>query len=281
MQTTDFYSSATGTLQVKGGRDKNAPKGVSLSIDDLSYIKQGSRANEGSAGTTDYNDLTNKPLINNVELKGNKSLNDLGIQPKIDSSHKVSADNIDDTGTTNKFATTAQLAQIQTNENNILYNSNTGVKNVLKNDITTVTLGGVTGTTNSDGSITLSSSGTVSNTFVLDTLSTLPVNNYNGISKNTAYKLKGTGSDKVGVQVGDLDTEEGTFNLIATASTTDVTYMLSRNYVRYRILIYSGADFTAPVTIYPLSTLATHDTNYVPYAPSNAELYAMIKALQS
>ena len=32
-------------------------------------------------GTSDYTDLTNKPKINNVELNGNKSLNDLGIQP--------------------------------------------------------------------------------------------------------------------------------------------------------------------------------------------------------
>ena len=35
----------------------------------------------GSGGTSDYTDLTNKPSINNVTLSGNKSLNDLGIQP--------------------------------------------------------------------------------------------------------------------------------------------------------------------------------------------------------
>ena len=35
----------------------------------------------GSGGTSNYNALTNKPKINNVELNGNKSLNDLGIQP--------------------------------------------------------------------------------------------------------------------------------------------------------------------------------------------------------
>ena len=34
-----------------------------------------------SGGTSDYTDLTNKPSINNVTLSGNKSLNDLGIQP--------------------------------------------------------------------------------------------------------------------------------------------------------------------------------------------------------
>lgn len=31
-------------------------------------------------GSTDYNDLTNKPKINTVELKGDKSFEDLGLQ---------------------------------------------------------------------------------------------------------------------------------------------------------------------------------------------------------
>ena len=35
----------------------------------------------GGGGTSDYTDLTNKPSINNVTLSGNKTLNDLGIQP--------------------------------------------------------------------------------------------------------------------------------------------------------------------------------------------------------
>lgn len=34
----------------------------------------------GSGGTSDYNQLTNKPQINSVELSGNKTLADLGIQ---------------------------------------------------------------------------------------------------------------------------------------------------------------------------------------------------------
>lgn len=38
----------------------------------------------GESGTTDYNDLENKPKINNVELNGNKSLQDLGVQPRGD-----------------------------------------------------------------------------------------------------------------------------------------------------------------------------------------------------
>lgn len=36
----------------------------------------------GGGGTTDYNDLSNKPKINNVELKGNKTLESLGIASK-------------------------------------------------------------------------------------------------------------------------------------------------------------------------------------------------------
>lgn len=35
----------------------------------------------GGGGSTNYNDLSNKPSINNVTLQGNKSLSDLGIQP--------------------------------------------------------------------------------------------------------------------------------------------------------------------------------------------------------
>ena len=36
---------------------------------------------QGGGGTTDYDDLEHKPQINSVELSGNKSLDDLGIQP--------------------------------------------------------------------------------------------------------------------------------------------------------------------------------------------------------
>ena len=36
---------------------------------------------EGGGGTDDYNSLTNQPKINNVTLRGNKTLEDLGINP--------------------------------------------------------------------------------------------------------------------------------------------------------------------------------------------------------
>lgn len=49
----------------------------------LSITEDGTlSANGGSAGTTDYTQLENKPQINSVELTGNKTLDDLGIQAK-------------------------------------------------------------------------------------------------------------------------------------------------------------------------------------------------------
>lgn len=45
--------------------------------------------NQPSGGTTDYDDLTDKPQINSVTLSGNKSLSDLGIAAANDLSGKI------------------------------------------------------------------------------------------------------------------------------------------------------------------------------------------------
>ena len=50
-------------------------------INNQSLIGTGNIDIEGGSGTSDYSDLENKPSINNVTLSGNKSLNDLGVQP--------------------------------------------------------------------------------------------------------------------------------------------------------------------------------------------------------
>lgn len=50
-------------------------------INSQSLLGEGNIEISGSGGTTDYTQLTNKPQINSVELSGNKSLSDLGIQP--------------------------------------------------------------------------------------------------------------------------------------------------------------------------------------------------------
>lgn len=76
-------------------------------------------------GTSDYSDLDNKPQINNVELDGNKSLSDLGIQGEVDSSHKLSADLIDDTSSTNKFNIQADWGQTTSSAGDYIKNKPT------------------------------------------------------------------------------------------------------------------------------------------------------------
>lgn len=57
-------------------QDKLTP-GDNINIDENGVIS-------ASSGVSDYDEILHKPQINNVELIGNKSLNDLGIQAKID-----------------------------------------------------------------------------------------------------------------------------------------------------------------------------------------------------
>lgn len=47
----------------------------------LLELKETIEAGGGGGGTTNYNSLTNLPQINGVTLKGDKSFDDLGMQP--------------------------------------------------------------------------------------------------------------------------------------------------------------------------------------------------------
>ena len=53
------------------------PDGITITVDADGTIH--SVGGGGTAGTTDYEDLANKPLINGVKLSGNKTTSDLGI----------------------------------------------------------------------------------------------------------------------------------------------------------------------------------------------------------
>lgn len=55
-------------------------KNEEVIIEDKDVIEMEVEPNEKVGGTSNYNNLTNKPQINGVELKGNKTLKDLGIQ---------------------------------------------------------------------------------------------------------------------------------------------------------------------------------------------------------
>lgn len=56
--------------------------------------KNGADGSGGTGGTTDYTQLSNKPKINNVELNGNKTLSDLGIQQTVVSETEPTDDSV-------------------------------------------------------------------------------------------------------------------------------------------------------------------------------------------
>lgn len=96
IQATFHFESTTANHTVV--RITITPTGVSADTSYHSYQEQlvsgtniktingqdilGSGNLDISGGTTDYNQLTNKPQINSVELSGNKSLEDLGVPTK-------------------------------------------------------------------------------------------------------------------------------------------------------------------------------------------------------
>lgn len=81
---TDYYRGATGEngadAKINGVNTLSIEAGTNITLD-----QKGStltiNSTGGSGGTSNYNALTNKPKINNVELNGNKTSSDLGLQP--------------------------------------------------------------------------------------------------------------------------------------------------------------------------------------------------------
>lgn len=106
------------TLEVLG--DFPAVKGKDVSVNDSKRLNDVLEDHEvriselesgggGGEGTTNYNLLENKPSINGVELKGNKSLPDLGIPKTKDD---IGLGNVDNTSDANKPISTAVRTEI-------------------------------------------------------------------------------------------------------------------------------------------------------------------------
>lgn len=62
-----------GVVGMRGPKGDTGPRGP-----------QGKQGPKGDPGIADYNELHNKPSINNVELAGNKSLTQLGLFTELD-----------------------------------------------------------------------------------------------------------------------------------------------------------------------------------------------------
>ena len=213
-----------------------------------------------------------------------------------DSTHRAVSDTEKSTWNDKQSAlTTAQLtavnsgidstkvAQIATNKNNILTANaelielvDSGAKNLCNNNLATGTISSnVTASVSADKQVTLSGStpSNVDASFTLSTNTQFPAGTYIGSGCPS-----GGATDKYRIDyiVNDSTVYRDTGNGVEfTISDGDV--------IRSQIVVYRGNTVPSAAFAPMVCTKAAWDVSqkYVPYAPSNAELYAMIKALQA
>ena len=122
----------------------------------------------------EYADLTDKPSINFVELSGNKTASELGLQPTLDGAKTVSGNPITvaDAESMNAESVVVELEPKQDLHGYDAPWVGGSGKNLLENVGTTTTIEGVTFTVNDDGSVTLNRVSSSSNNavFVINTL---------------------------------------------------------------------------------------------------------------
>ena len=210
-------------------------------------------------------------------------------QNAIDSSHKLSADLVDDTSTTNKFATAAELEQIQTNKTNISYVADlvdSGAKNHLINKATTTTSAyGITYTVNADKSITVT--GTSNNNYAFNVSGSRTYADALPIPKGEYIVKKGvvyTTTTPIYIQFGIMTDSSAAISW-NNIGVNDYTFTVTNDTTRivYELYIPSGVYSTQyNYTFYPMicdKAAFELSDKYVPYVPTNQELYAMIQAL--
>jgi hypothetical protein len=212
-----------------------------------------------------------------------------GKQNAIDSSHKLSADLVDDTSTTNKFATAAELEQIETNKTNISYVADlvdSGAKNHLINKATTTTSAyGITYTVNADKSITVT--GTSNNNYAFNVSGSRTYADALPIPKGEYIVKKGvvyTTTTPIYIQFGIMTDSSAAISW-NNIGVNDYTFTVTNDTTRivYELYIPSGVYSTQyNYTFYPMicdKAAFELSDKYVPYVPTNQELYAMIQAL--
>lgn len=193
----------------------------------------------GGGGTLNYNELYNKPKINNVELSGNKSSSELGL---------------------------AALSDVAPLQAELVELVDSGAKNRLKNNAYTRDVNGVSYTINDDKSVTVSSDGTNTQSLLYLTQADLglPAGNYvlSGVSggSSTTYDIR--------VKVGS----NTTINYNGGSSfTTDGS--------AFEVSIVVRAAQTLNITVYPMICSASAwaiSQTYMPYTPTLYELYQLI-----
>lgn len=229
------------------------------------YFPEEQPGGGGGGGVTSYSSLTGKPEIDNHTLmSGNNTSSNLGLQTKL-STVQLEA--------VNSGITSDDVAQIGTNENNILLNTEYGVGNVLSpytsgNVIADLNDSSITYTISTTGKLTISKSTSVSATSYIRHTFT--------VDKSGTYvfttQANSTSTTKSDAYIQDMT---GTPTVVARDYGAEQVYNYTTG-TTYRITCRVSDGFSGTVTFEPMlvpkSLYDAGFTDYQPYAMSNAEL---------
>lgn len=278
---------------------KDADDALQLEIDNKVDIS--SLATVATSGS--YADLTNKPTIGDATLtiKRNSASvgtftanatsdvaidinvpttpSDIGAQPIIDSSNKLSSDLIDDSNATNKFVTSAQISSISSALQPADINKDTITNVSLDPTISTSTvkinstkenlLTGASSVTGITLPVASSTTAGVMNSSTYDTI----VGNTNNINAllNGAVAVAGLPSSPTQAALTTAwQTETGLTNLINRASVYDVTNQKVWTYYSNTLTWY-GASNTSQVTV---STFTNSSEGTIKGSTNAGQIYA-------
>ena len=311
--TADVYSKSDINAALNNKVDKETGKGLSTndytdsektklnSLVEIKTIGTGLNldnngeltATGGPGGTTDYDDLSNKPQINGNTLSGNKTSAQLGLASTSDipatlaeltddATHRTVSDaeksawnakqnalTTEQLAAVNSGITSSAVEQIETNKNNISYNINNGVKNVvpLKSSINTGDVN-ITFTQNADKSYTLTISATTSANIGFDISDTFT------LDSTMQYVLSGNpSSGAVRLVLAEGVTPFNWIDQQYSDSPKTITPVANKLY-KLSVFIYSNTSVTT-LTLKPMmcpKSLYDADSTYQPYALSNATI---------
>lgn len=156
-----------------------------------------------------------------------------------------------------------------------------GAKNLLKNTGTTQTIRGITFTVNDDGTVTVNGTNTSTSAavFYVNILPAATAASYNDCRLTGCPEGGSTSTYRLAVQLNS-----GSYTTYASDTGNGATISnVPSSDCRVGIFVYAGATVNNLVFKPMICTLENYviSSEYVPYAPSNRELYEMILALQN
>ena len=223
-----------------------------------------------------HNEILHQPFTNNANKKINLSLASEAVLARFDSdiSNTISKIMI---CTTTDYAISPEFVPYTKSNYELTQDVepiprlvDAGAKNILYKSIPTYTYGGITLTANADGSITVNGTSTELVEFKIGTVH-LNVGNYHlsgcyGTGSSSTYALRIYGSQLIS------DYGNGVDFSVQTETDRDVYIVIATN------ITFTNAVFKPMVCTaedYAIST------EFVPYAPSNRELYEAIAPMQA